>query len=509
MVMYSKCKRFAIIIIVVLRVFNLGAFTGTVKFSDDFYAAQKYFYTQAKIKFPKLNGDKSFPEIPIRGIATNDELKKISPLLDFFEARLKFLNEVLKYPEQIYPEIFTFLNGHPGLTLSSSNKPKFEALEKYFYPFFYTFSTDKHYSFNPDIKVNPCPLVFCLKDEKKNSISFNISNNSKKNFEFNVNESLTQSYITISNKRPISVKAGATTSIKLSVNTAKLKTDSTFKCFNFVFADPAQPRVKIVVPVILLPSKDFLNLPPHFFDLTLSYSTFFKHISLQKEKATYPENCPNGDCSGKKDYSLRSNDKLVTEYKFGDLCTIQYNMISNANTIYSIKNNSLRFSYNEFGNLEGMDRNCPGVQPGTEIYCPPETPNNGKELYGSRRIDFKLFLPTGKTHELKITIRYNDLPNQPQLNSELSWLQEKKIIVVLTDNSKKQLIKEFATTNPFTFDKKDIPPGTYTVSVFPAAEDSQNLHPSFDIQHLNHANPSRFDFTLNGSFMLLSNPSKK
>lgn len=500
-------KLFSFLSFFLLSCFSLFSFSGNKRFSDDFYAAQKYFYAQAKAKFPKLAGDKYFPEVPIKGTASNEELKNISATFDYFEARQKFLDEVLKYPELIYPEIFSFLNGHPGLSVASSNKAKFEALEKYFYPFFYVFSTDKHYSFNPEIKSSPCPLVFVFKDEKKNSISFSISNGSKKAFEFNVNESLSSAYMTITGKRPIVVKAGSSTSIKLSVNTQKLKADSSFRSFNLVFADPTQPKVKIIVPVILLPSKDFLNLPPQFCDLNLSYSTFFKHISLQKEKASYPENCPNGDCSGKKSYLLRSPDKLVNEYKFGELCTIQYNLTSASDPIYNVKNSHLNFVYHELGSIEGADRNCPGSQAGTEVYCPPDAPNNGKEIYGSRKIEFNLVLPPGKNYALKINLRINDLVHQPYVNNELSWLQEKKFVVTITDAAKKMLYKEFMNGSAMNTEKRDLPPGNYVVAVFPATEDGPSLHPSFDLQHLNHATRSRFDFSLTGAFTLQTYPS--
>lgn len=484
---------------------RLFAFTGTVKFSDNFYAAQKFFYAEAKLKFPKLSAEKAYPEIPIRGTATNDELKNIAALTDFFDARRLFLAEVQKYPEQIYPEIFAFLNGHPGLGVNASNKAKLAALEKYFYPFYYVFSSDKHYSFNTEIKQNPCPLVYCLKDEKKNSLSFNVTNTSKKNLDFNVTESPTLGYLSNSSKKAVSLKAGASSSVKLIIDVQKLKKDSVFRVFNVVLSDPTQPKIKLIVPVILLPSKDFLSLPAHAYDLTFSYGTFFKHISLQKEKASWPEPCPGGDCSGKKNYSLRSFERLMSEYKFGDLCTIQYNVNTSAPVVFNSKNNSFKFTYTETGNLEGADRNCPGSQPGSEVHCPPETPNNGKELYGSRKIEFKVFLPTGKTHEIRVGISYSDLSNQPQQNSELSWLQEKKLLVVVSDASDKEIMKEFVHRNPASFSHKNLPPGAYKVAVFPVTEDGKH-NPSFNIQHLNHGDKSRFDFTLNGSFTILSSP---
>src|SRR5437868_3423918 len=101
MLMNYFVKKGAFFILILFLSFRVIAFTGTVRFSNDFYAAQKYFYNEAKSKFPKISAEKFYPEIPIRGNATNDELKSIQPLTDFFEARRKFLAEVAIYPEQI------------------------------------------------------------------------------------------------------------------------------------------------------------------------------------------------------------------------------------------------------------------------------------------------------------------------------------------------------------------------------------------------------------------------
>jgi hypothetical protein len=502
MLMNRLVKKAAFFIVLLSLSFYVTAFTGTIRFSNDFYAAQKYFYNEAKSKFPKITAEKIYPEIPIKGNATNDELKNIQPLSDFFEARRKFLAEVTIYPEQIYPEIFTFLANHPGLSIAASNKAKFTALEKYFYPFFYVFSFDKHYSFSEDIKINPCPLVFCLKDEKKNSLSFNITNISKKNYEFNVSENPAVGYLTVISKRPFVLKGGSSNVVKFNVDVQKLKKDSTFKVFNLVIADPAEPKVKLIVPVVLLPSKDFLNLPPHFFDFNFSYSTFFKHISLQKEKSSWPEHCPNGDCSGKKHYSMRSPERITNSYNFGDLCTIQYYVATSSPPLFNFKNNSFRFSYNELGNIEGADRNCLGNQPGSEVHCPAETPNNGKELYGSRKIEFKLFLPPGKTYDLTMNISYSDLINLVGGN-DVSWLQEKKLLVTITDQSEKQVFKDFVNKSQVSLQQKGLTPGVYTIAVFPTTPDGKHT-PSFNLQHLNNGNRGRFDFILNCGFSLLS-----
>lgn len=486
------------------------SFNGPVRFSDAFYAAQKFFYNEARAKYPKIGSEKGFPEIPIRGSATNEELKKIEALTDFFEARRIFLKETGIYAEQIYPEIFSFLSGHAALTVAPGNKQKFAAMEKYFYPFFYVFSQDKHYSFSSEIRTNPCPLVFYLKDEKKNSLTFNVYNTSKKNYEFNISESPALAFVSVTSKRPLPVKAGGTGAVKFTVDVQKLKKDSSFRIINLVLSDPTQPKVKLIVPVILLPSKDFLNLPAHCYDLTLSYSTFFKHIALQKEKTSWPEKCPSGDCSGNRNYSLRSNDRQYSSYSFADLCTIQYNLSSQTTPIYNVKNNSFKFIYNEMGSIEGMDRNCPGAEPGSEAHCPSDAPNNGKELYGSRKTECKAFLPPGKTYDIKINVLFNDLANQSYPNTDVSWLGEKKLIVVITDSHDKLISKTIVNRSPFHTEQKDLSPGTYNISVFPFTEDGK-LSPSFNLQHLNNGNRARFDFTLATSIELISHspPAKK
>lgn len=488
---------------------QLNGFNSTIRFSDEFYAAQKYFYQEAKLKFPKLVADKSYPEVPIKGTVTNEELKKIAALQDYFDARRIFLAEAAKYPEQIYPEVFSFLSNHPAVSVNAGNKAKFAALEKYFAPFFFLFSFDKHYNFNNEIKQNPCPLIFLYKDDKKNSLSFTLSNGSKKSFEFMMTESPSQSYISLASKKPIQIKAGANTIVKITIDLKKLKVDSLFKTFNLVFSDPTQPKVKLIVPIVLLPSKEFLSLPMHAYDLNFSYSTFFKHISLQKEKASWPEPCPNEDCSGKKAYSLKSNERLMSSYGFGDLCTIQYNLNTSSSPIYSTKQNSFKFTYTELGNLEGAERNCLDPKTGLEVYCAGDAPNNGKEIYGSRKIEYKLFVPSGKTTTLRINLKYTDLVNQPQVNSELSWLQDKVLVICVTDASNKQILKEFLPKNPFNFDLKNLASGTYVVEIFPMTEDGK-LKPSFNIQHLNHGGKGRFDFSLSGTFTLISgsNPLK-
>lgn len=486
------------------------SFNGPVRFSDAFYAAQKFFYNEAKAKYPKIGSEKGFPEIPVRGSATNEELKKIEALTDFFEARRVFLRETGIYAEQIYPEIFSFLSGHAALTVAPGNKQKFAAMEKYFYPFFYVFSQDKHYGFNTEIRTNPCPLIFCLKDEKKNTLSFNVYNTSKKNFEFNITESPAQAYVSVTSKRPLPLKAGSSGAVKFTVDVQKLKKDSAFRVINLVLSDPTQPKIRLIVPVILLPSKDFLNLPPHCYDLEFSYSTFFKHISLQKEKTSWPEKCPSADCSGRRNYPLRSADRQYSSYNFGDLCTIQYNMSSQAPAIYNIKSNTFKFTYNEMGTIEGLDRNCPGTEPGSEVHCPSDAPNNGKELYGNRKTECKAFLPAGKTYDLRVNVLYSDLANQSYPNTEVSWLGEKKLIVVITDNADKLVSKNIVNRSPFHVEQKGLAPGTYNIAIYPFTEDGK-LSPSFNLQHLNNGNRARFDFTLGANIEIISHnlPVKK
>lgn len=498
-------KRFLLLVLLFITSFRSIAFTSTVRFSDDFYAAQKYFYAQALKKYPKLSKEKFYQEVPIRGMAKDADLKNIMPLMDFFEARQKFVDEVAKYPEQIYPEMFAYLSGHPALKVSAGSKAKFEALEKYFLPFYYTLSTDKHYAFSPDVKTNPCPIVFIYKDEKKNSFSFSLNNTSKKVFSFNLNETILQNYFVIAGKKPIVLKAGGSATIKCTVDLQKLKKDTVFRVFNFIFSDPAQPRVKIIVPVILLAEKAHLSLPAHFYDFTYTYNTHFKNIDLYKDRTSGPEDCSTGNCSGTKNYTLRHADKMMTHYAFGELGSVQYNITTHSGDSYSSKVNGFDFSYNEIGSIDGQGRNCPGQIPESSTPCPPDTPNNGKQLYGARKIEYKVFLPAGKNYNLKLNINYTDLKNQPQVNSELSWLQEKRIMIVITDESQKQVLKEFMLQSYIKIDKRDLPSGTYTVSIFPTFEDGSRIKPYFELSHLNHAAKSRFDFLLKGICTISAN----
>ncbi len=114
-----------------------------------------------------------------------------------------------------------------------------------------------------------------------------------------------------------------------------------------------------------------------------------------------------------------------------------------------------------------------------------------------------VFIPSGKTATLKINLKYTDLVNQPQVNSELSWLQEKVLVICVTDASNKQVLKEYLPKNPFNYELKNLSAGIYLVEIFPMTEDGK-LKPSFNIQHLNHGDKSRFEFSLNGNFTLIS-----
>lgn len=496
-----------LLVIGLVILFSGGSFglNGPVRFSDAFYAAQKFFFNDARSKFPKLGAEKGFPEVPIRGSISNDELKKIEALTDFFEARRVFLKETITYPEEIYPEIFNFLSAHPSLSTSPSNKQKFAAMEKYFYPFHYVFSQDKHYSFSSEVKIHPCPLVYCLKDEKKNALAFNVYNTSKKNYEFNISESPALTLVSVVSKRPLPVKGGSTGAVKLTVDVQKLKKDSSFKILNLVLSDPTQPKLKLLVPLVLLPAKDFLALPAHCYDVRFSYSTFFKHISLQKEKTSWPERCPSSDCSGNKSYTLRSTDRRYTEYNFGDLCTIQYNLVTQTAPLYNNKQHLIKLNYNEMGSIEGMDRNCPGAEPGSEVHCPSDAPSNGKELYGTRKIECKAFLPAGKNYDIKIQVQYSDLATQSYPGAEVSWLGEKKLMVVLTDNNDKVIGKQLVNRNPTVALFKNINPGVYDIAIYPLTEENK-LSPSFNLQHLNNGNRARFDFSLQASVELLVIP---
>ena len=62
---------------------------------------------------------------------------------------------------------------------------------------------------------------------------------------------------------------------------------------------------------------------------------------------------------------------------------------------------------------------------------------------------------------------------------------------------------EFIPKNPFVYELKNLTAGIHSVEIFPVTEDGKPK-PSFNIQHLNHGDKSRFDFSLNGTFQLIS-----
>lgn len=493
-----KLKRFIVLIVFTQLFYSLSA---QISYSESFYAAQKYFYQAAKQKNPKIKSDRSLPEVPIRGLIKDEELSKIEALQDYFEARRIFIEEVSKYPEQMYPEIFKFLNNHPALKQNPGNTAKQKALEFYFSAFFSLFSSDKHYSFEQDIRQNPCPLLFTFSDLKKNSLSFKISNTSKTTYELLLNEFPKLGYVTLNGKMPIKVKAGSSAAIKCNVDVSKLSNDSSFKTINIILHDPTQPKVKIIIPVILLPGKEFLNPLTHVYDLNFNYSTFFKHISLQKEKSSWPEACPNGDCSGKINYTFNSSNRLYKSYHFNEFSTIQFNLNSKPTSSLNLRTNTYQLNFHELGNLAGEERNCVDSKTGEEVHCPADAPNNGKELYGQRKIEWKLLVAGGSEADLHLEILYADLANQAEQNSQLSWLQEKKLVLVLSDVNGKQIYKQVLNRSKSEHHILKLASGTYLIELFPMTEDGK-LKPSFTIQHLNHGGLSRFDFNLDAKIVL-------
>ncbi len=480
----------------------LSGFTGLQRFSDKFYAAQKYFYNEAKKKYPKLIKEKAYPEVPIRGTITKEELDKIQALMDPFEARRCFMNEVSAYPEQLYPEIFSFLYNHPALGVSPSNKLKFEALEKYFSGFDYLFCSDPYHYFHPEAKTNPCPLVFCYSDDKKNLVSLNISNASKLNLYMMLNEGLLGDKLKFSGKNPVSLKARGNQSLKFSVDLAKLKTDSSFRVLQVVLNDPSQPKIKLMASVILLPSKDFLKLPALFFDLKYSYSTHLKNIDLYADRTSGPERCSGNNCSGELNLPLQHHSRLYEQYKFSDVATVQVNLTSSTSPLYSSSLSSFDLELNELGEIQGKARDCPGPVPGSTGPCPTETANNGKQLYGSRKIEFAFLVPEHKTAELFIQLAIEDLKTSKQQDATLSWLENKKILVLVNDASGKQVLKEVMKTQSLKTRALQLQAGKYTVAIYPMNEESSKQTPGFEINHLNHEAKARFDFHLKGKFAL-------
>jgi len=498
-----KRTHLVLIVLLVGIIHNpLIGFTGLQRFSDEFYAAQKYFYNEAKKKYPKLIKEKAYPEVPILGSITKEELDKVPALTDPFEARRRFSSEVNKYPEQLYPEIFNFLYNHPALAVSPSNKPKFEALEQYFSPFDFLFCNDTYHYFHKEVKTNPCPLVFCYTDDKKNQLNLNISNASKTSLYMMLNEGLLVNKLQISGKNPISLKAGDKQLLKFTVDLLKLKGDSSFRLVPIVLNDPSQPKIKLQTTVILLPSKEFLKLPGQFFDLKYSYSSHLKNIDLYTDRTSGPERCSGNNCSGEVKVPLQQHNRCNEQYKFGDAARVQFNFTSTTSAPYTSSLSYLEFELNELGDIQGKARDCPGPVPGSTGPCPPETANNGKQLYGSRKIEFAFFIPEQKSAELFLEVNVEDLKDSKNYDASLSWLGNKKILLLISDASGNQVLKELLKVQNLKTGIKTLKPGKYTVALYPINEESSKQSPSFEINHLNHAAKARFDFHLKGKFVL-------
>ncbi|HQQ94583.1 MAG TPA: hypothetical protein PLQ93_08520 [Bacteroidia bacterium] len=492
------------ILFLCLMLCSLGssAVPSGMRFSNEFYAAQKYFYHEALKKFPKLAKDKYYPEIPVRGNISPEELKSIAAMPDFFEARRVFTEEVKRFPEQAYPEIFRFLFNHPGLQVSPSNKAKFEALEAYFLAFNHLFCSDKYYYFHPNAKTSPCPLVFIYSDDKKNSLSLNLYSSLKSPLNLLLSFSPGGDYLIQQNKGSVTLKSGSSQSLKLQVNLSKLKSDSLFRTISLVLNDPAQPRIKIMAPVILLPSNRFLNAPAHFYDLTYSYNSHLKNIDLYKDRTSGPERCSNNNCSGKWLIPLRSPNREFRDSQFGEAGHIQFSFCSEA-APYSSGRNGLHFRLNELGSLEGKSRDCPGPVDHSSAPCPAESPNNGKQIYGTRRIDCGIYIPETGLYILDLRIDYHDLKTQFNENPELSWLQDKKLMITISDANEKILFKQLLTQSAFKGQVKDLKGGHYRFSLFPVTEDSSKPNPAFEMNYLNQAGRAHFDFELNAELSLV------
>lgn len=481
---------------------TLYGFNGLQRYSDEFYAAQKYFYNEAKKKYPKLVKEKAYPEVPIRGTISKEELDKIQALMDPFEARRCFSNEVNIYPEQLYPEIFSFLYNHPALAVSPSNKTKFEALEKYFSGFDYLFCSDPYHYFHPEVKTNPCPVVFCYSDDKKNQLNINLSNASKISLNLLLNTGLLGTKMQLNGKNPVNLKSNGAQSLKFTVDLAKLKNDSSFRVLQLVMNDPSQPKIKLMASVVLLPSKQFLKLPAQFFDLKYTYTSHLKNIDLYSDRTSGPERCSGTNCSGELKIPLQQHNRSYAQYAFGDVAKVQFNFTSSSPALYSAAITYLELELNELGEIQGKARDCPGPVPGSTGPCPPETANNGKQLYGSRKIEFAFMVPETKTADFFLQIDVEDLKASKVQDHTLSWLENKKILVLVHDASGKQVLKEIMKLQNLKTGIQALQAGKYTVALYPMSEDSNKQNPSFEINHLNQASKARFDFRLKGKFTL-------
>lgn len=487
----------------------LASFAGTPqqRYSDAFYAAQKTFYREALKAYPKLSKEKAYPEVPLVGEISKEKLANIAALQDFQEAKRTFANEVNRYPELLYPAIFQFLYNHPALQVSAGNKSKFEALERYFAGFHFLFCNDRYYYFHPGIKANPVPLVWVGNDPKKNMISINLSNASKTGLALLMNEQQFESRLLYPGKRPVSLKAGSNSQVKLQVNSGTLMADSVLRVINLSFYDPAQPKIKIMVPVILLPSSAFLKAGLQFFGLNYNYSTHLRNIDLYSERSSGPEPCAGQNCSGERYYGNRQAARQYETYHFGEGAELQYHVLSRSAWPYKLHQCKLEVELNELGEIQGKARDCPGPVPNSVSPCPKETANNGKELYGSRKLSLGFYVPNSFTGELQVDLNYSEAQSAGPDDPVLSWLDQKKLLVQIQDESGKLIRKELLRSNAQRLNIRDLPAGLYSLSVFPVTEDSPKQNPSFEIKHLNQAARARFDFLLKLSLSLSVQPN--
>lgn len=494
--------RFSILLFVLSLYGRLFSSVPQQRYSDQFYAAQKCFYQEALKKFPKLSKEKVYPEVPLSNGISKEELARIPALSDFLEARRQFVNEIAKYPELLYPDVFRFLYNHPALQVSASNKLKFEALEQYFSGFNFLFCNDRYYYFHPNTKANPCPLIYVYNDPKKNLINIPLSNSSKTGLSLLMSENLFAERLLYPGKRPISLKGGNSTQVKLQVITSNLQKDSTFRVINISFYDPAQPKIKIMVPLVLLPSSEYLKAGAQFFALQFSYNSHLKNIDLYSDRNSGPEPCSDNNCSGSKQIPNRYSNRSYTTYNFAETASVQYHLLSRSPWPYHLRKSKVEVEFNELGELQGKARDCPGPVPNSAAPCPKETANNGKELYGSRKIELKFFVPAGLKGELDVNLNYSDAVNTGLADLAISWLDQKKLMIQLMDEKGNTVYKQILKSNTIQLRQNDLPGGLYTISIFPVTEDSPKQNPAFEIKHLNNPARAHFDFQIKASFTL-------
>ncbi len=500
----KQVKKVFTVLLITYFAFPLLGFKGIQRFSDEFYAAQKYFYNAAKNKYPKIIKEKAYPEVPIQGNIEKEALNKIEAIRDYLTARKTFIEEVQKYPELIYPEIFQFLFNHPALQVSASNKLKFEALEKYFAGFYFLFNNDAYAYFHPQVKCSPCPLVFCYSDDKKSEIRLNISNFSKQPLNLYTNQGTSVEYLLFKGKNPVTLKSSGSQTLKFDVNLQKLKTDTTYRVMQIILADPSHPKIKLTIPIILLPNQSFLKQGAQFYDLKYIYTSHLKNIDLYSDRSSGPERCSGKNCSGELRITLRNKKRKFEQYNFGDAAIVQLNLRSSTYPQFSAKHAYLEFELNELGELQGKARDCPGSVPESISPCPPETPNNGKQLYGTRKLETMIYVPPGKMGELFLELDFEDFKKTFSPNDvRLSWLENKKLHLQVSDSAGNILHKELVKSSHLKSKIINLNPGKYNCSVFPVNEDqSTKQNPAFEINHLNQAAKAQFYFKLKGKFLL-------